>query len=73
MLIYEYMTRRASEHEILFTSRDYTEVVQLAYIRGLDPVYVGRFGGDDLGSKLVASLDRARELVGMVDGFAPDI
>ena len=74
LLIYEYMTRRASqEHQILFTSRDYAEVVQLASIRGLDPVYVGRFGGSDLGSKLVASLERSRELIGIVDRFAPDM
>lgn len=74
LLIYEYMIRRASrEHQILFTSRDYTEVVQLAGIRGLHPTYVGRFGGSDLGSKLVASLERARELIGVVDSFAPDV
>lgn len=74
LLIYEYMIRRASrKHNILFTSRDYTEVVQLADIRGLNPVYVGRFGGYDLNSKLAASLDRARELTGIVERFAPDI
>ena len=74
LLIYEYMIRRASrKHHILFTSRDYTEVVQLANIRGLNPRYVGRFGGSDLGSKLTASLDRSRKLVGLVEKFAPDI
>lgn len=74
LLIYEYMIRRASgKHRILFTSRDYTEAVQLANIRGLNPVYVGRFGGGDLSSKLTASLDRARELTGIVEKFAPDI
>lgn len=74
LLIYEYMIRRASrKHHILFTSRDYTEVVQLADIRGLNPLYVGRFGGSDLGSKLVASLDRSRELVEIIEKFAPDI
>lgn len=74
LLIYEYMIRRTSgKYHILFTSRDYTEAVQLANIRGLNPVYVGRFGGGDLNSKLTASLDRARELVGVVEEFAPDV
>ena len=74
LLIYEYLIRRVSrKHQVLFTSRDYTEVVQLARIRGLSPVYVGRFGGRDLASKLDASLSRAHALMDIVEGFSPDV
>lgn len=74
LLIYEYLIRRVSrKHQVLFTSRDYTEVVQLARIRGLSPVYVGRFGGRDLASKLNASLSRAHALMDIVERFSPDV
>ena len=74
ILFHEYNIRQASQtHRILFTSRNYTEVVQLARIRGLDPIYVGKFGGSDMMSKLDASLSRAHALLNIVKKFAPDL
>lgn len=74
LLFSEYIMRRgAGAHTFLFTSRRYREVEELARIRGLKPVYVGRFGGGELAAKLDASLERAALLSGAVQEFGPDI
>jgi hypothetical protein len=67
------MRRGAGAHTFLFTSRRYHEVEALARIRGLEPTYVGRFGGGGLASKLDASLERATMLSSVVQEFGPDI
>lgn len=74
LLFFEYMMGRAGpEHQMLFTSRDYHEVNELARMRGLNPTYVGRHGGGMLDSKLDAAISRMGELVGIVKGFSPDV
>ena len=73
LLFGEYIMRRGTpDHTFLFTSRRYSEVEELATIRGLKPTYVGRFGGGKLATKLDASLERATLLSGLVQRFGPD-
>lgn len=59
-------------HEVLCTSRDYREPVELARIKGLDLKIVGRHGGSERYGKLVASAQRIQALAEAVNGFSPD-
>ncbi len=63
---------REKGHEVLCTSRDYREAVELAKMKGLDLKLVGRHGGSERYSKLVASAERIEALAGTIDEFAPD-
>lgn len=63
---------REKGHEVLCTSRDYREAVELARIKGLDLKLVGRHGGPERYGKLAASAERIRALADVVGGFAPD-
>ena len=73
LLFFESMINRAKlKHEVLFTSRNYKEVMELIRIRGLHPILVGEHGGQGLSGKLGASLVRAKSLVDVVDEFQPD-
>jgi predicted glycosyltransferase len=60
-------------HEVLCTSRDYREPVELARMKGLDLKIVGRHGGPERYGKLVASAERIRALADVIDGFSPDV
>ncbi len=61
------------KHDLLCTSRDYDEVSKLAKIRNFDLVFVGRHGGNDKKSKLMASIDRMGELSRKIKAFSPDL
>jgi predicted glycosyltransferase len=65
-------TLRRSGHEVLCTSREYREAIELARIKGMDLVIVGRHGGADRYDKLVAGARRIEELAGRVREFGPD-
>lgn len=58
---------------ILCTSRDYDQVTQLAKIRNLKLVIVGKHGGSKLHNKLNASLHRTKLLSTRIKKFSPDI
>jgi len=60
-------------HTVLCTSRDYNQVTQLAKIRNLRLVIVGKHGGPKMHDKLNASLRRAKLLSTRIKGFSPDI
>ena len=66
-------TLRQSGHEVLCTSREYREAVELARIKGTELVIVGRHGGADRYDKLVAGARRIEELAGVVKKFGPDV
>lgn len=66
-------TLRQSGHEVLCTSRAYREAVDLARIKGVDLVVVGKHGGADRYDKLVAGAKRIEELAGAVRKFGPDV
>jgi len=60
-------------HTILCTSRDYNQVTQLAILRNLKLIVVGKHGGFKRHSKLNASLHRAKLLSIRIKEFSPDI
>lgn len=64
---------RSSGHDVLCTSRQYREAVELARIKKLDLVVIGAHGGADRYDKLLQSASRTHELARVVKGFAPDV
>ncbi|HXG06893.1 MAG TPA: DUF354 domain-containing protein [Nitrososphaera sp.] len=64
---------RASGHDVLCTSRQYREAVELARIKKLDLTIVGSHGGADRYGKLLQSASRTHELARVVKGFEPDV
>ena len=74
LVFFEPMIKRMGEnHTVLCTSRDYNQVTQLAKIRNLKLVTVGKHGGLKRHSKLDASLHRAKLLSVRIKEFSPDI
>jgi len=65
--------RMKKNHTILCTSRDYNQVTQLAKIRNLKLIIVGKHGGFKRHSKLNASLHRTKLLSTRIKKFSPDI
>ena len=60
-------------HTVLCTSRDYDQVTQLAKIRKLKLIIVGKHGGSERHDKLNASLHRTKLLSARIKKFSPDI
>lgn len=60
-------------NQILCTSRKYREVVELAKIRGINLVFIGKHGGDDRFGKLNASILRMNGLASRIRKFAPNL
>ena len=74
LLFFEPMIQRLKKnHTVLCTSRDYDQVTQLAKIRNLKLIIVGKHGGIKIHDKLNASLHRARSLSSRIKEFSPDI
>ena len=74
LLFFESMIKRIKKnHAVLCTSRDYDQVTQLAKIRNLKLVIVGKHGGSKRHDKLNASLRRAKLLSARIKEFSPDI
>jgi len=74
LLFFESMIKRSKKnHTVLCTSRDYQQVTQLAKIRGLKLIIVGKHGGSKRHDKLNASLERAKSLSSRIKDFSPDI
>jgi len=65
--------RIKKNHTVLCTSRDYNQVTQLAKIRNLKLIIVGKHGGSKRHDKLNASLRRAKLLSARIKEFSPDI
>ena len=65
--------RIKNNHTVLCTSRDYNQVTQLAKIRNLKLVIVGKHGGSERHDKLNASLHRTKLLSTRIKKFSPDI
>ena len=74
LLFFESMIKRVKKnHTVLCTSRDYQQVTQLAKIRGLKLIIIGKHGGSRRDDKLNASLHRAKSLSLRIKKFSPDI
>ncbi|MEX0763688.1 MAG: DUF354 domain-containing protein [Nitrosopumilaceae archaeon] len=74
LLFFEPMIRKLRKNnQVLCTSRNYREVVDLAKIRGMKLVLAGKHGGADKSDKLKASLRRMRRLSHIAKSFAPKL
>jgi len=60
-------------NRLLCTSRNYREVIDLAKIRGINLVFVGKHGGSDKTGKLNASLTRMHRLLSIIKKFSPEL
>jgi uncharacterized protein len=63
---------READNELLCTSRDYREAIELASIKHLDLKVVGRHGGAGRYEKLCESANRIFELADIIKHFEPD-
>ena len=61
------------KHQVLCTSRDYREAIQLARIRNLKVKVVGKHGGAEQYSKLNESLKRMVLLSKIIKKYSPDL
>jgi len=61
------------KHDLLCTSRDYDEVSKLAKVRNFDLIFVGKHGGNDKKTKLMASIDRMERMSRKIEAFSPDL
>ncbi|HXV50610.1 MAG TPA: DUF354 domain-containing protein, partial [Nitrosopumilaceae archaeon] len=74
LLFFEPMIRKLQKNnQVLCTSRNYREVVELAKIRGTNLVFIGKHGGADRLDKLNASLLRMNGLLSKIRKFAPHL
>jgi predicted glycosyltransferase len=64
---------RHSGHEVLCTSRQYREAVELARLKKLDLQIVGSHGGADRYGKLRMSADRIYKLADVIHRFRPEV
>jgi uncharacterized protein len=63
---------REEGHELLCTSREYREAVELAKIKHLDLKIIGRYGGAGKYEKLSESANRIFKLAHIIKQFEPD-
>jgi uncharacterized protein len=74
LLFFEPMIDKLGKNnQILCTSRNYREVVELAKVRRVKLVLVGKHGGSNKYEKLKASIERILSLSQIVGKFAPDL
>jgi uncharacterized protein len=60
-------------NQIICTSRNYREVVELAKIRNVKMILVGKHAGSDRSEKLKASIERMSQLVSIIRKFGPEL
>lgn len=63
---------RESGHELLCTSRNYREALDLARLKGVELEVVGRHGGAERYEKMRQSANRIFELAYLINKFEPD-
>jgi len=74
LLFFEPLIKKLSKkHELLCTSRNYREVKELAKIRKLNVVIVGRHGGGKKAGKLLANINRMNSLFKIIQKFNPEL
>ncbi len=61
------------KHQVLCTSRNYREVTNLAKIRKMNLIFVGKHGGSEKYDKLNASIERINKLSKIIKKKIPDI
>jgi len=74
LLFFEPLIKKLTKkHQLLCTTRDYREAKELAKIRKLDVVIVGRHGGGNKADKLLANIDRMKYLFKIIQKFKPEL
>jgi predicted glycosyltransferase len=66
-------TLREKGHELLCTSREYREANDLARLRQIDLMVVGKHGGAKKSQKLWQSANRIMKLTEIISAFKPDV
>ena len=61
------------KHQLLCTTRNYREAKELAKIRKINAIIVGRHGGSDKAGKLLATINRMNSLFKIIKKFNPDL
>jgi predicted glycosyltransferase len=64
---------REKGHELLCTSREYREANDLARLRQIDLMVVGKHGGAEKSQKLWQSANRIMKLTEIISAFKPDV
>ena len=67
------MKKLRKNHKILCTSRDYSQVADLARLKHVNLLLIGRHGGFGRKEKLRASTQRIDRLTDVVSRFSPDL
>lgn len=74
MLFSKLSTRlRENGHSIFEVTREYREVTQLLSLKGIKALVVGKHGGENLSSKLAASVERTLKLTSIMSELRPDV
>ena len=74
LLFFEPMIEKLRKNnQIICTSRNYHEVVDLAKVRNVKLVLVGKHGGSSKSEKLKASIERMMQLYHIIRKFSPDL
>ena len=73
-LFFEYFIQNLRKHhKILCTSRKYEQVNGITKFGSINPVLIGKHGGGDNSSKLLASLERSKLLTKKIERWMPDL
>ena len=67
------VSKLSKNHEILCTSRNYREVVELSKIKNVNLRLIGKHGGSTKEGKLHSSIQRMNHLLESIAKFAPDL
>ena len=73
-LFFEYFIQKLrKQHKIISTTRKYDQVNGIRKFGSINPILVGRHGGKENVSKLLASLDRTKLLTKKIEKNKPDL
>ena len=73
-LFFEYFIQKLrKQHKIFCTSRKYEQVNGITKFGSINPVLIGKHGGGDNSSKLLASLERSKLLTKKIESQIPDL
>ena len=67
------VSKLSKNHKILCTSRNYREVVELAKIKKVNLILIGKHGGSTKEGKLHSSIQRMDHLLDLITKFSPDL
>jgi predicted glycosyltransferase len=74
LLFFEPLIKKlGKKHQLLCTTRDYREAKELAKIRKLKVIIVGQHGGAEKADKLLANIERMKDLFKLIQKFKPEL